>query len=153
MPYPGTPLYEEAVMEGWLRFDKTDYEKLAMDQPALKNLEMTPDEIQGLCKTNYMTYLKPSYIWHHARSRIRSWEDVKYTFEGVTALFGHIKDFSRKPEKREDKSEILTSEQTAKMLANLHNPRQELVAMKPGASELIPHLKVEEIEGELVRIE
>jgi len=145
MPYPGTPLYEEAVREGWLRFEKNDYEKLAMDQPALKNMEMTPEEIQDLCKHNYMAYLKPSYIWHHAKSRIRSWEDIKYTFEGVTALFGHIKDFSRKPEKREDKNEILTQEQIARMIANLHNPRQDLVAMKPGAKEAIPHKKIEEV--------
>ena len=45
-----------------------------------------------------------------------------------------------------DKSEILTREQTVRMIANLHNPRQELVAMKPGASEPIPHKIVEEIK-------
>ena len=63
----------------------------------------------------------------------------------MTALFGHLKDFSRKAEVQ-DKSEILTNEQVARMIANLHNPRQELVAMKPGASEPIPHKKVEEVK-------
>jgi len=145
MPYPGTPLYEEAVNEGWLRFEKTDYEKLAMDQPALKNMELTPDEVQGLCKYNYKAYLTPSYIWHHLKNRVRSWEDLVYSVEGFTAVLGHMKDFSRKSEVHEDRSEILTAQQTAKMLANLHNPRQELVAMKPGASEPIPHKKVEEV--------
>jgi len=149
MPYPGTPLYEEAVNEGWLRFDKTDYEKLAMDQPAMKNMEMTPDEVQALCKNNYKIYLTPSYVWHHLKSRVRSWEDIVYSIEGLTSVIGHMKDFSRKAEVQFDKSEILTSEQTAKMLANLHNPRQELVAMKPGATEPIPHKIVEEVEVEL----
>ena len=91
-----------------------------------------------------MTYLKPSYIWHHAKSRIRSWEDVKYTFEGVTALFGHLKDFSRKPEAR-GSGEILSAEQVARMDANMHNPRQELVAIKVGSDGPIPHKKVEEV--------
>jgi len=146
MPYPGTPLYEEATKEGWLRFDKTDYEKLAMDQPAMKNLQMTPEEVQGLCKMNYKIYLNPKYVWHHIKSRIRSWEDVIYSLEGFTSVIGHMKDFSRKPEIQRDKSEILTREQTVRMIANLHNPRQELVAMKPGASEPIPHKIVEEIK-------
>ena len=146
MPYPGTPLYEEATKEGWLRFDKTDYEKLAMDQPAMKNLQMTPEEVQGLCKMNYKIYLSPKYVWHHIKSRIRSWEDVIYSLEGFTSVIGHMKDFSRKPEIQRDKSEILTREQTVRMIANLHNPRQELVAMKPGASEPIPHKIVEEIK-------
>jgi hypothetical protein len=41
---------------------------------------------------------------------------------------------------------ISTREQTVRMIANLHNPRQELVAMKSGASEPIPHKIVEEIK-------
>jgi anaerobic magnesium-protoporphyrin IX monomethyl ester cyclase len=151
MPYPGTPLYEEAVREGWLRFEKDDYEKLAMDQPALKNIEMTPEEIQGLCKMNYKMYLDPRFIFHHAKNRIKSWEDIKYTFEGVTAVFGHLKDFSRKPEIKENlKDELLTESQIERMIANLHNPRQDLVALKPGATEEIPHQKIKEVRVEKV---
>ncbi|MAG02104.1 B12-binding domain-containing radical SAM protein [Candidatus Pacearchaeota archaeon] len=148
MPYPGTPLYEEAVREGWLRFEKDDYEKLAMDQPAMKTIEMSPEEVQGLCKLNYRIYLDPKYIWQHAKSRIKSWEDIKYTFEGLTAVFGHMRDFSRKPERKGDK-ELLTEEQVERMLANLHNPRQDLVAIKAGAKEPIPHRKIEEVEAKL----
>ena len=149
MPYPGTPLYEEAVNEGWLRFDKTDYEKLAMDQPALKNMEMTPDEVQGLCKNNYKIYLTPSYVWHHLKSRVRSWEDIKYSIEGFTSVIGHMKDFSRKPDVQVDKTELLTEKQVERMEANLHNPRQDLVAVKAGATEPIPHIKVEDVKIEL----
>ena len=145
MPYPGTPLYEEATREGWLRFDKTDYEKLAMDQPALKTIEMSPEEVQGICKLNYKIYLDPRYVWQHAKSRIKSWEDVKYTFEGVTAVIGHMKDFSRKPEKRISDKELLDSEQVARMEANLHNPRQDLVAIKAGKKEAIPYKHVDEV--------
>ena len=149
MPYPGTPLYEEAVKEGWLRFEKTDYEKLAMDQPALKNIEMRPEEIQALCKMNYKIYLDPRYIWQHAKSRVRSWEDVVYTFEGLTSVIGHIKDFSRRPEIHNDRSELLTEEQVTKMLANLHNPRQDLVAIKAGTNKPIPYKHIEEVKVEM----
>jgi len=149
MPYPGTPLYEEAEREGWLRFEKTDYEKLAMDQPALKTIDMQPEEVQGLCKLNYKIYLNLKYVWQHAKSRIRSWEDIKYTFEGVTAVFGHMKDFSRKPEVQVNKNELLTKEQIARMMANLHNPRQDLVAVKEGTTKPIPYKHIEEIKVEL----
>ena len=149
MPYPGTPLYEEAAREGWLRFEKTDYEKLAMDQPAMKTINMTPEEVQGICKLNYKIYLHPKYVWQHAKSRIKSWEDVKYTWEGFTAVIGHIKDFSRKPELQRDKSELLSKEQVARMNANLHNPRQDLVAIKPGATEPIPYRHIEEVKVEM----
>jgi len=149
MPYPGTPLYEEAEREGWLRFEKTDYEKLAMEQPALKTIEMQPEEVQGLCKLNYKIYLNPKYIWQHAKSRIRSWEDIKYTFEGVTAVLGHLRDFSRRPEVQMDKNELLTDEQVARMMANLHNPRQDLVALKAGATKPIPHKHIDEVKVEM----
>ncbi|MEK6914128.1 MAG: radical SAM protein [Nanoarchaeota archaeon] len=149
MPYPGTPLYEEAAREGWLRFEKTDYEKLAMDQPAMKNIEMMPEEIQELCKLNYWIYLSPSYIWHHIKERVRSWEDIRYSIQGFTSVIGHMKDFSRKPEIQKDKNELLTKEQIARMNANLHNPRQDLVAIKPGTNEPIPYKRIEEVKVSL----
>ncbi len=154
MPYPGTPLYEEAAREGWLRFEKTDYEKLAMDQPAMKTIEMRPEEVQALCKMNYKIFLDPRYMWQHAKNRIRSWEDVVYTFEGVTSVIGHLKDFSRKPEIHEDKEELLTQEQVARMSANLHNPRQDLVAVKSGTDKPIPYIHIDEIrvESPIVRL-
>ncbi|MEK6872503.1 MAG: radical SAM protein [Nanoarchaeota archaeon] len=146
MPYPGTPLYEEAAKEGWLRFEKSDYEKLAMDQPAMKTIEMTPEEVQDLCKLNYKIYLDPRYMWQHAKSRIRSLEDLKYTFEGFTSVIGHLKDFSRKPEIQRNKNELLTPEQVARMMANLHNPRQDLVAIKVGTTKPIPYKHIDEVE-------
>lgn len=149
MPYPGTPLYEEATKEGWLRFEKTDYEKLAMDQPAMKNIEMMPEEIQGLCKLNYQIYLSPSYIWHHIKERVRSWEDIRYSIQGFTSVIGHMKDFSRKPEVQKNKNELLTEEQIARMSANLHNPRQDLVAVKAGTNKPIPYKKIEEVKVSL----
>lgn len=150
MPYPGTPLYEEATKEGWLRFEKDDYEKLSMDQPAMKNIEMMPDEVQNLCKLNYKIYLDPRYIIHHLRSRVRSLEDIRYSIEGFTSVIGHMKDFSRKPEIQKDKNELLTKEQIARMNANLHNPRQDLVAIKPGTNEPIPYKRIEEVKVEMI---
>jgi CxxC motif-containing protein len=46
---------------------------------------------------------------------------------------------------RQDKDELLTKEQVVRMLANLHNPRQDLVAVKAGTDKPIPYRHVEEV--------
>ena len=46
---------------------------------------------------------------------------------------------------QQDKDELLTKEQIARMLANLHNPRQDLVAVKAGTDKPIPYIHVDEV--------
>ena len=94
IPYPGTPLYREAVEKNWFRFDSTDYERFDMREPVFKTPDMTPAEVLGICDKIYTKiFLDPRYILRHIR-KIKTLEDVAYTFKGLKAVLGHIKDFS-----------------------------------------------------------
>ena len=94
IPYPGTPLYAEALDKKWLLFDDpTAYERFDMREPVFKTQDMTPDEVMALCNKIYHIFLNPEYIVRHL-AKIRSIEDVRYTLKGVKAVFGHLRDFS-----------------------------------------------------------
>ena len=56
VPYPGTPLYKQAVENDWLRFAPDDYEKFDMTAPVFKTPDMTPEEIVKLCNSIYRTF-------------------------------------------------------------------------------------------------
>ncbi len=95
VPYPGTPLYRQAVENGWIRFDPKDYEKFDMASPVFKTPDMTPEEVTELCNSIYRTFLQPSYILRYLRS-IRSPADVKFIAKGAKAVIGHLLDFTKK---------------------------------------------------------
>ncbi|MFC1607748.1 B12-binding domain-containing radical SAM protein [Candidatus Latescibacterota bacterium] len=95
VPYPGTPLYKQAVENGWMRFDPTDYEKLDMTVPVFNTPDMTPEEVMDMCNSIYRTFLQPSYVLRYLMS-IRSFSDVKFIAKGAKAVVGHLLDFTRK---------------------------------------------------------
>src|SRR5690606_23411583 len=41
MPYPGTPLYRQALKEGWLLCDPGDYDRFGMREPILRTEGMS----------------------------------------------------------------------------------------------------------------
>jgi len=94
-PYPGTPLYEQAVQNDWLIIDPTDYDKFDMSAPVFKTPDMTPDEVVEICNSIYRSFLQPSYILRYLRS-IRSPADVKFIAKGTKAVIGHLLDFTRR---------------------------------------------------------
>ena len=94
IPYPGTPLYTQAVENNWLRIDPKDYEKFDMTAPVLITPDMTPEEVIELCNSIYRTFLQPSYILRYLRS-IRSPADVRYIAKGAKAVVGHLMDFRK----------------------------------------------------------
>ena len=95
VPYPGTPLYGEAVKNSWLRFDPHDYEKFDMTTPVFTTPDMTPEEVMTICNSIYRTFLQPSYVWRYLKS-IRSPADVKFIAKGAKAVIGHLLDFTRR---------------------------------------------------------
>ena len=95
IPYPGTPLWKEALENKWFRFDPRDYERYDMSEPVLKTVNMNPKEVLETCNKVYTIFMSPRYILQQLK-RINSFEDIKYTLRGVKAVFGHMKDFSRK---------------------------------------------------------
>ncbi|MCL4435510.1 MAG: B12-binding domain-containing radical SAM protein [Thaumarchaeota archaeon] len=100
IPYPGTKLYDEAKEEGWFRVDPFDYDRFDMTEPVLETVDMTPEEVMGVCDEIYKVFLSPKYMLRHLL-HIRSWRDVKYSFKGIAKVIGHVKDFGRKRENRQ----------------------------------------------------
>lgn len=92
IPYPGTPLYKEALENGWFRIDPKDYERYDMREPVLKT-PMRPEEVMNICDRIYTDiFLDPRYILNRLIG-IRDAEDVRFVLKGARAVLGHIKDF------------------------------------------------------------
>jgi len=94
IPYPGTPLYRQAVENDWLLYEPTDYEKFDMTTPVFKTPDMKPEEVVKICNSIYRSFLQPSYILRYLKS-IRSPADVKFIARGAKAVIGHLLDFTR----------------------------------------------------------
>jgi radical SAM superfamily enzyme YgiQ (UPF0313 family) len=88
VPYPGTPLWQEAKRKGWLIIKPTDYEKYDMSQSILK----TQVDSSFWCKRIWGLHLEPVFLVKTALS-IRSFEEVKFLIRGATSHFGHTKDY------------------------------------------------------------
>jgi len=94
VPYPGTPLWKEAVKNKWFLFNPNDYEKYDMSQPILKT-PMKPSEVMEICNSIYKIFLTPRYIFQRIKS-IKSFDDILFNLRGVKAVIGHLQDFARK---------------------------------------------------------
>lgn len=93
MPYPGTPLFDLCQRNGWIRFPETAYERYDMTEPACVLTDMTQEETVQLAGQFYKLYLHPKFIAHQL-AHMRSLEDLDYMSRGVSAIWGHIKDFA-----------------------------------------------------------
>ncbi len=94
VPYPGTPLYRQAVENGWLRVGPRDYEKFDMTAPVFETPDMTPEEVVDICNSIYRSFLQPSYVLRYLMS-VRSPADLKFIAKGAKAVIGHLMDFTR----------------------------------------------------------
>jgi len=95
IPYPGTPLYQQAVENDWFLIKPDEYEKFDMTTQILKTVDMTPDEVMSISKEIYKSFLNPKFIFRHLK-KVKSYEDFKYLLRGIKPVFGHLRDFSRK---------------------------------------------------------
>ncbi|MBU4198559.1 MAG: B12-binding domain-containing radical SAM protein [Kiritimatiellae bacterium] len=93
VPYPGTPLYEQALKENGFLFDPQEYERFDMNEPVLKT-RMSPEEVRKICGQIYSIFLSPRYMWHRLKA-IRGWDDIAFLLRGARAVLGHLKDFGR----------------------------------------------------------
>lgn len=94
VPYPGTPLHDQAVEHNWFRsdFDHLDYDRYDMREPVLAPPDMTPSDVMALSAEVYGSFLTPRFVWRNLR-QIRSWRDLDYVWRGVKAVVGHLRDF------------------------------------------------------------
>lgn len=94
VPYPGTPLFKEAIKNNWFRFNPKDYNKYDMSEPVLKTPDMSSQEIINICSKIYKVFLNPKYIFHRLIS-IKNLSDLKFNLKGIKPVFGHLRDFAR----------------------------------------------------------
>jgi len=94
VPYPGTPLYEEAKEQGWLRVSPGDWEKWDMTEAILTTPDMSPEEVMALCNQIYRAFMTPRFMWRQIAS-IRDWEDFLFVARAGKAVLGPFLDFMR----------------------------------------------------------
>jgi radical SAM superfamily enzyme YgiQ (UPF0313 family) len=65
-PYPGTPMYEEVVKNGWLRV--TDFNKYDTATPTFETPELSMERLREIkYKAHQKFYLRPSYVFKMLR--------------------------------------------------------------------------------------
>ncbi|MBI4651844.1 radical SAM protein [Candidatus Desantisbacteria bacterium] len=88
IPYPGTPLYDEALKNNWFIDDPKNYERFDMSEPILKSGCDSNKWCQKMWKIHYEPkFLIRSFLTLH------SWHDIKLAFQGIRSLVKHVKDF------------------------------------------------------------
>jgi len=92
IPYPGTKLFEQAKMEGWLK--TMNWEEYDMKRPVMKT-PLPEEDVELMARKIYQIFFTPKYIANRILT-IRSLEDAQFILRGVKKVLGHIKDFSIK---------------------------------------------------------
>jgi radical SAM superfamily enzyme YgiQ (UPF0313 family) len=88
VPYPGTPLYNQAKRNKWFAMDPADYEKFDMSHQLLK----TSIDTTKWCRKIWRIHLHPRFLLKSFFT-FRKWRDFKLAFRGLISLFGHLKDY------------------------------------------------------------
>jgi len=91
VPYPGTPLYFEALKNNWFQIDPSDYEAFDMSQPPLKS-PIGAQKTTELCDRLWRIHLHPLFMTKTLAS-ISSADDFRLLWQGLKSLTGHIRDF------------------------------------------------------------
>jgi radical SAM superfamily enzyme YgiQ (UPF0313 family) len=91
VPYPGTPLFEEAVKNKWLRYDEKDYEKFDQRGSVLTTPDMSSDDIVAICNEVYRSFFSPRYVVKQLKKNI---SDPRYLYRGLKSVLNHLRDFS-----------------------------------------------------------
>ena len=90
IPYPGTPLFQQAKDNGWLKTE--DWERYDMREPILKT-PMSDQEVMEIVQGLYKVAFDPEFILRKMVG-IRSIRDLRFMARGAKNIFGHIRDFS-----------------------------------------------------------
>jgi len=90
IPYPGTPLFDEARENHWLL--TTDWSRYDMSSPVLAS-PIQEKEIRRLTQGLYRAFLSPRFLGRTIVS-IRSIDDLKFVARAGKAVLGHLKDFA-----------------------------------------------------------
>jgi anaerobic magnesium-protoporphyrin IX monomethyl ester cyclase len=102
IPYPGTMLWQQCKENGWLLTE--DYDRYDMREAVMKS-PLTNEQVKELTQDLYKVFLTPKYVARKIFS-IRSKDDLEFAKRGARYIFGHLKDFAKGSEMRdEDRAE------------------------------------------------
>lgn len=90
IPYPGTPLFRQALKEKWFKINPKDYNKFDMAHQILK----TDIDSAKWCKKIWRIHLHPLFLIRSFLT-LRRWQDIKLAFTGLISLLGHLRDYER----------------------------------------------------------
>jgi len=93
IPYPGTPLYDDAVKKKWFTINPKNYEQFDMSKPILKTPNITPSEIEQLCRDIYALHFNPLFMLRRLKKNW-SFAMIPYYIRGMKSMIGHRRDFS-----------------------------------------------------------
>lgn len=88
MPYPGTPLYNQALKNRWFRVNPKGYDAFNQTEPILKS----PIDTQEWCKKMWGIHYNTKFIIKTLQS-IKTKEDIELLIRGIKSIFGHLKDY------------------------------------------------------------
>lgn len=92
VPYPGTPLFNEAKTNGWLlteNWDDYDMSTSVWKSP------VTAETVRELTADLYRQALNPVFIFRKL-TRVRSFADLGFLLRAGLKLFGHLLDFKKR---------------------------------------------------------
>lgn len=92
VPYPGTPMFEEAKKNGWLLTE--DWDRYDMRESVWKS-PITNEDVKRLTQGLYKAALNPRFIMRKLFS-IRNIDDIRFLWMAGRKLMGHLADFRTK---------------------------------------------------------
>lgn len=87
VPYPGTPLYYQALKNDWFAIDPYNYDEYDMAKPVLK----CSYDAMAWCEKIWRIHKDPLFVLRSFIS-MRSFSDVKVALIGLRSLQGHEED-------------------------------------------------------------
>lgn len=91
VPYPGTPMFEEAKKNGWLITE--DWDRYDMKESVWKS-PVGSDDVLKLTQGLYTSALNPAFIARKIIS-IRNTDDLKFMFRAGKKVIAHFIDFKK----------------------------------------------------------
>src|SRR3990172_2758781 len=90
IPYPGTPLFEQAKHNGWLKTE--DWDRYDMREPVMKT-PMNDSDVMEIVQGLYKVAFDPEFIIRKIAA-VRSIKDLRFMYRGARNIIGHIRDFA-----------------------------------------------------------
>jgi len=91
MPYPGTPLFDEARARGWLKTQ--DWDRYDMREPILKT-ELSDAEVLALVRNLYATVFTPRFLWRKVKEGVSHPSLLCSYLRFAFKFLGKLRDFS-----------------------------------------------------------